>query len=417
MPGFRDYNNKETHSVIGLMSGTSLDGVDAAWIEISGSGASLQVRLRSFLCVPFSPAQREKLLALCRMASASEIAVADVEMGELFASVALQLMKENGLKASDVDLIGSHGQTICHLPEQRASLQIGDACVIAERTGITTVADFRARDLACGGQGAPLVPYVDWCLLQRADRHRIVQNVGGIANCTLLPAGGLLQDARAWDSGPGNMIIDEAMRITTEGHQHFDKDGRVASEGKVDEAWLEELMRHPFFHRAPPKSAGREEFGAGFTANFVAQARRRHMSTQDTLATATALTAASIAHSYGSFAEPYFREFPIATQTPIEVILCGGGAFNPTLRQMLRAQLAASDVSYALLDHDEVGVRGDAKEAVAFAVLAHETMMETPCNAPGATGAARRVVLGKISLANIFQCCLPVGGCNDGNRV
>ncbi len=402
----QNYTDKARHSVIGLMSGTSLDGVDAAWVEIAGSGSTLQVRLRGFLCIPFPQAEREKLLRLCHGASVSEVAVAHVEMGEVFAASALQLMKECGLNASDIDLIGSHGQTICHLPQHSASLQIGDACVIAERTGITTVADFRARDLACGGQGAPLVPYVDWCLLQRPDRHRIVQNLGGIANCTLLPAGGTLDDVRAWDSGPGNMIIDQIARTHSQGREHFDRDGRLAASGKADEAWLEELMRHSFFHRAPPKSAGREEFGAAFAANLMAQAQCRGMSTQDTIATATALTAASVAHSYRTWAEPYLRNFDTisagdfcAGDLPVEVTLCGGGASNPTLAQMLRERLISNDVSYHVLIEED-GVRADAKEAVAFAILAHESMMGTPCNAPGATGATRPVSLGKIAFAN-----------------
>jgi len=386
----QQYTQKETHRVVGLMSGTSVDGIDAALVEIAGSGPQLHVHLEGFLTVPFGPEVRQRILHLCAGGDVAEVATLNMVLGELFAEAVQALLSLCEVSPGEVDLIGSHGQTICHLPAHGATLQIGEPCVIAERTGITTVADFRPRDMAAGGQGAPLVPYVDYCLLRHATRHRIVQNIGGIANCTVLPAGCTLRDIRAWDTGPGNMVIDECVRLMTDGSRHFDKDGDIAAQGRVDERWLESLMQHVFFHRQPPKSAGREEFGRAFSEQFVREGEARGLATSDVVATATALTAASIAHSNRSFLPPEWHH--TNSPFPVDVVLGGGGTSNPVLRQMLAARVTPFEV----LTHEDCGLNSDAKEALAFAVLAHETVLGVANNVPGATGAAKPVVSGKI---------------------
>ncbi len=401
LPWLQNYIQQETHCVIGLMSGTSLDGIDAALCEVAGSGDTLRAQLRGFLSVPFAPDVRERIQSACQNGGVEDAARLNVELGELFAAAALQLMAQHDLSRADVHLIGSHGQTICHLPDERATLQIGEPAIIVERSGITTVADFRPRDMACGGQGAPLVPYADWCLLRRADTHRVVQNIGGIGNCTLLPAGCALDEVRAWDTGPGNMVMDECARGLTNGERAFDQDGEMAARGPVDEAWLAQLMEHPFFARRPPKSTGREDFGCTYTSMFVEEGRRRGLSAEGIVATATALTAQSIAHSLRAFGASIFDA---ARARNIELIVGGGGAFNPMLRRMLQERLAngftAGDnthqIPITVLTHEDCGLRSDAKEALAFAMLAHETIMGAANNVPGATGASRRVVLGKI---------------------
>jgi anhydro-N-acetylmuramic acid kinase len=228
---------------------------------------------------------------------------------------------------------------------------------------------------------------VDWCLLRSESVHRIIQNIGGIANCTVLPANCELENVRAWDTGPGNMIMDECARVLTDGTLQFDEDGKLAAQGRTDENWLRDLMRHEYFFRAPPVSCGREEFGKVFAQQFLKEGARRGLSTPDLIATATALTAESIAHAYRTYAAPLLPD------GDLEIILGGGGAFNPTLRQMLQARVASGRV----LTHEEIGAASDAKEALAFAVLAHETLNGVPSNVPSATGARQSVVLGKMT--------------------
>jgi anhydro-N-acetylmuramic acid kinase len=383
----RDYTHQTSHTIIGLMSGTSLDGIDAACVQISDSGGSIEVQLRGFVCVPFEEAIRERILQLHEDGPVSEVARLNFLLGELFADAALRVLESCTLQPQDVDLIGSHGQTVCHLPAEGVTLQIGEPSVIAERTGITTVADFRPRDMAAGGQGAPLVPLFDYLLLRHPERNRIVQNIGGIANLTWLPAGGNIDNVQAWDTGPGNMVIDECVRLLTDGEKNFDENGQLAMQGHHDEHWLAQLMQNPYFKREPPKTAGREEFGKAYSAQFVRDGKARGLVAADIIATATAFTAESIAASYHMLSTRQHAGANCAT----EVILGGGGAFNGTLRQML-----AERISYNVLTHEDVGIRSDAKEAMAFAVLAHEAMLRHTTNVPSATGASRHVIMGKI---------------------
>ena len=262
---------QEVRKIIGLMSGTSADGVDAALVEVAGAGMETEIRLLGFAFLPFPNAVQQDILALCDPATGhvDRICRMHAVLGEWFSRAALSVCEAVGIRMAEVDLIGSHGQTIQHLPDRvetcgfpvAATLQIGDSAVIAERTGVTTVADFRTRDVAAGGQGAPLVPLVDFLLFRSQTRGRVMLNVGGIANLTLLPAGGEAGDVLAFDTGPGNMVIDAVVLAVTNGALAFDRGGEIASRGTVSEALLEDLMAHPFLTLSPPKSTGREDFG------------------------------------------------------------------------------------------------------------------------------------------------------------
>jgi anhydro-N-acetylmuramic acid kinase len=291
---------------------------------------------------------------------------------------------------NSIDLLGSHGQTIYHNPQGkryskktiRSTLQIGEPSVIAHRTGITTVADFRPRDMAAGGEGAPLVPYADYILFGRNRSSRAVQNIGGIANVTFLPRGCKQHNIVAFDTGPGNMVIDSVIRLISDGRRRFDSGGKIAAQGTVNKRLLSKMLRHPFLKRRPPKSTGREEFGISFANKIYKQAAERSIANADIVATVTAFTAKSIALAYHEF-------LPVI---PDEVILCGGGSRNNTLVEMLRCEL--SDAK--MCSTDDFGINVDAKEAVSFAILAWATIKGLTNNVPGVTGAERPVVMGKI---------------------
>ena len=374
--------------VVGLMSGTSADGVDAAVVDISKQ----KVRLLAFEVFPYGSALRRAILCLCRPESArlEDICHYNFVLGEVFADAVARLCSRSGIAPASIDLIGSHGQTIYHNPRGgrhggrviRSTLQIGEPSVIAQRTGITTVADFRPRDMAAGGEGAPLVPYADYVLFRHNRRSRAVQNIGGIANVTFLPAGGKLSDVLAFDTGPGNMVIDGIIRLASGGTKHFDRNGKMAARGAVDTKLLNEMLRHPFFRRHPPKSTGREEFGDAFAEHVYRRASKNGLADADVAATVTAFTAGSIARAY--------RQFLPAM--PEEMILCGGGAHNDTLVEMLRSKLP----HVTMLSSEDFGISVDAKEAVSFAILAWATIKGMANNVPSATGAAGPVVLGKI---------------------
>jgi anhydro-N-acetylmuramic acid kinase len=377
--------------LVGLMSGTSADGIDAVVAEITGSGRHLRARVLSHSHHPFPSVLRQHILRVCLHGTVAEICELNFALGERFARAALAVICRAKLKPRDIAAIGSHGQTIHHLPNARtpSTLQIGEPAVIAERTGITTVADFRVRDMAAGGQGAPLVPYADWVLFTDDTRPRIVQNIGGIGNLTFLPPRAELGDVIAFDTGPGNMVIDALVTALTHGQRTFDRDGRLAARGTVSEGLLAEMMAHPFLRRRPPKTTGREEFGETFVGRMLASARRLRLRTEDMVATASALTAASIADAYRRFVFPRLKA---AELERLQIILGGGGAKNPTLRRMLARQIGVDE----LLTHEDFGIANAAKEALAFAILAHETLLGKPGNVPNATGARRAVVLGKI---------------------
>jgi anhydro-N-acetylmuramic acid kinase len=334
---------------------------------------------------------RRDILRVCLHGTVAEICELNFALGEQFARAALAAIRRAKRKPRDIAAIGSHGQTIHHLPNARtpSTLQIGEPAVIAELTGITTVADFRVRDMAAGGQGAPLVPYADWVLFTDPIWPRIVQNIGGIGNLTFLPPRTELDDVIAFDTGPGNMVIDAVVAGLTCGRQTFDRDGRWAARGCVSEKLLAELMTHPFLRRRPPKTTGREEFGEMFVGRMLASARRLRLRAEDMVATATAFTAATIGDAYRRFVFPKLKTGELAG---LQIILGGGGARNATLRRMLAREIGVGE----LLTHEDFGIANAAKEALAFAILAHETLLGRPANVPSATGARRAVVLGKI---------------------
>ncbi|MCD6289146.1 MAG: anhydro-N-acetylmuramic acid kinase [Anaerolineae bacterium] len=375
--------------IVGLMSGTSADGIDAAVVEITGEPPRLSTRVLAFRTTPWPEAMRARILQACQPGEVDvdELCRLHFDLGERFARAALDAIEAAGLTPAQVDLIGSHGQTVWHDVDAQgrvtSTLQLGEAAVIAERTGVTVVSNFRARDVATGGQGAPLTAYVDWLLLRRPNRVRAVQNIGGIANVTYLPPGDDPSAVLAFDTGPGNMLIDAAAARATNGALSFDRDGELARRGRVDEALLAEWLAHSYFHRPPPKTAGRELFGAPFFEQAWSAARARGLEPTDVVATLTALTARSIADAYHRF-----------LPRPVdEAIVGGGGARNPVLMDMLREALAPA----RLMRHEDVGIDSDAKEAIAFAVLAYETWHGRPGNLPSVTGARRPVVLGQIT--------------------
>lgn len=370
---FADYAAKPERLLIGLMSGTSVDGVDAALVRLMGTGRTTRVALVRALTYPMPSALREQVLELSHGGgSAERVSQLSFALAEVFAEAAL------ALEAGPVDAVASHGQTISHTPSFPATLQIGSPAVLAQRLQSVVVSDFRTADVAVGGQGAPLVPYADWCLLTRSTKSRAIQNIGGIGNVTFLPADAKPEEVVGFDTGPGNMLIDRAVQWATDGKLRFDRDGELAQAGLVDQELLTQLRTHPFLHQPPPKSAGREEFGEAFW-----QSLPREGHPLDLIATLTAFTAHSIADSYR-------RHLP---GVPDEVIIGGGGARNPVLMAHLRRHLSYATV----LTHEEVGMDSDAKEAVAFCVLANETLLGKPANLPSVTGASRAVTLGSVT--------------------
>ncbi len=377
--------------VIGLMSGTSLDGMDAAIVEISEED-KLEINLVDFISQPYTKTEKERLLELVneKTGRVNQVCRLNVRLAEKFAELVFALLEKAGMEAAEVDLIGSHGQTIYHEVNDRAhpaSLQIGSGAIIAERTGITTVANFRMRDIAAGGEGAPLVPYVDYLIYSQPDKNRVLQNIGGIGNFTYLPAGGELADTRGSDSGPGNMLIDAVVEKITSGKKSFDEDGKMAAAGQINQELLAELKEHPFFELPFPKSTGREVFGKEYLAQIMQLANKYNLEKNDLVKTVTALTAWSIIDSYQR-----------AINGPIdEIIIGGGGSYNLELVKLIKDYCQANlSEQITVLTQEEIGFSSEAKEAVAFAVLAYQTMQGRANNVPGATGASYPVVLGDI---------------------
>ncbi len=376
-------------NVVGLISGTSADGIDAAVVSLNGAPPRLDWQLLSHVNIPFSPTLRDKIFASFRPETGTVdfLCRLNFELGELFADAALEAIHAAHLKPGDVTLIGSHGQTVWHDPPTRetpgATLQIGSAAMIAERTGITTVSNFRARDVAAGGHGAPLVSFLDWLLFRHPTRTRAIQNIGGIGNVTYLPPLSSNDVPIAFDTGPGNMLIDFTASRATNGALSFDRNGELAARGSVNQTLLDELMAHPYLHQPPPKTTGRELFGVQFGAQLWERGKAMSLPDSDIVAIATALTAESIAQSYRDYLPARIDE----------IFLAGGGALNPTLVKMIRARVAPTQV----YQHNELGLQPSAKEAVTFAVLAYETYHGRPGNLPSCTGASGVRILGDIT--------------------
>lgn len=382
-------------NVIGLMSGTSLDGIDAALVSITNKNDQYKINLISFLTIPYPKEVKEKLLELCdpMRSKTADISSMNMLLGELFADAVKKLVTKAGYHLNEIDLISSHGQTVYHQPDPvnianypiRSTLQIGDISVIAERTGVTTVGDFRTRDMAAGGQGAPLVPFADYLLFKNKDYGRIVVNIGGITNITLLPPNCNKADVVAYDTGPGNMIIDLFTYWATSGEQNFDRDGLLALNGKVNYEWLEHIVKHPYFKRKPPKSTGREMFGEEFAKKLWEEAQSRGIPTLDRISTVTMLTVRSLADEIKKNKESHLIK---------EVIISGGGWYNKTLISWLEKELSGE---VQIIGSGSFGIPEDAKESIVFALLGYLCMNKKSNNLPTATGASHSVIMGKIS--------------------
>jgi len=383
--------------VAGVMSGTSADGINVALVRIIPSlrnrAGTPSLHFLAHAEYPYPKQVRSAVLAAMNSARASvpDLARLNFLLAELYADAVLATQRRFRLKA---ELVGCHGQTLYHQGEHAPFLghkvavtwQTGESAVVAARVGVPVVSDFRPADMAVGGKGAPLVPFLDFLLYRDPSVGRIVQNIGGIANLTAIPAGATSNRVTAFDTGPGNMVIDGVM-LRLFGEQ-YDRDGRIAGSGAVLDRVISDIMRGPFFRRRPPKTAGREEFGREFTAEFIKRCGR--VDKRDIVATATALTVRSIADALCRFVlRPTGRYH--------DFIVSGGGACNPTLMAMLANELRP--LGLQIHASDEFGLPSEAKEAAAFALLAYQTWNRQPSNVPSATGAKRPAILGKISYA------------------
>ncbi len=373
---------------IGLMSGTSADGIDAALVEIEEVADSdfPRAQLRHFLYIPFSEEQRQRIFTLfLPNASVTVLGRLDLELGEWFASAANRLLTEVGVASCAVRAIGCHGQTVAHEPPENGglrgfTLQIGNSAIIAAKTGIPVVSRFRDADMAAGGQGAPLVPYFDYAIMRSSDEDRVLLNIGGVANITVLPRRASLEDVIGFDTGPGNMVLDGLIDRLSVGREHYDRDGRVAAQGTPQAELVADWLRHPYFARRPPKSTGREAFGTGYVEWLFGTMDAHELSPHDMLATATAFVARTIADAIDS-----------VTKRPVALIATGGGSRNRVLMQAVAADL---NLLRPWETSDTYGISGDAKEAMAFAYLAWQFLAGRPTNLPSVTGASQRVLQG-----------------------
>jgi anhydro-N-acetylmuramic acid kinase len=383
--------------VLGLMSGTSADGIDVVLARISGAPPHLAANLLKHSSSKFPAALRKEILRVAEQhpITARELSQLNFRLGEVFAGAAVAACRRFGVSTKRIALIGSHGQTIFHqgkptlyLGRPTAStLQIGEPSVIAARTGITTVGDFRPADIALGGQGAPLVPYADYLLYRHEKLGRVSLNLGGIANITVIPASAKPEQIFAFDTGPANMLIDALVSHFSHGRQRFDKDAHVAQTGRAIPALLDVLMRDPYLKLTPPKSTGREYYGHSFLKKVLALGKNHRAKPADLIRAATIFTALSVVDALNRFVLPKAKIH--------QLIVSGGGAHNP----LLLAQLSAALGNIEIFPSSDVGIPQDAKEAFAFALLAYETWHGRPSNLRSATGAHAPAILGKISYA------------------
>ncbi|WP_217589351.1 anhydro-N-acetylmuramic acid kinase [Lentibacillus saliphilus] len=388
-----DLDHQSVYAV-GLMSGTSLDGVDAAIVKITETD-TFDMQLIHFETVPYDTTLKKIILEQCNpeTSSVDQLSSLNMHLGYVFAETALRAIDHAGLKQDDIEFISSHGQTLHHQPvpvplgnvEVSSTLQVGDISVIAGLTGITTIGDFRTRDMAVGGQGAPLVPYADYLLFKKETYGRVLANIGGISNITVLPKNCTETEVLAYDTGPGNMIIDYFTERVTKGKQAYDKNGLLAKQGKVHDQWLKSLLEHPYFIKRPPKSTGREMFGVDFAKHLWNEANTMSIDHYDRLATLTELTAVTLAAEI----ERLIKKANIE-----EVLISGGGRYNPTLMARIKSRLPADVIVDGI---DKYGMSADAKEAMIFALLGYQCLNKRPNNLPAATGAQKHVVMGKIA--------------------
>jgi anhydro-N-acetylmuramic acid kinase len=380
---------RKSKTVIGLMSGTSMDGIDSAIVEIKGSGIKSKIKPLGFLCKKYSHKLKKRLLEINDRTAGKEISELNYLVAEEFANAAKMCAKKFISDISNVDLIGSHGQTIYHNPPSRkngipATLQIGDIDVIAEKTGVSTAGDFRQRDMAAGGEGAPIMPYVDYLLFSKQSHGPVLtQNIGGIANVTVVTS--RPDDMIAFDTGPGNMIMDGIVRLNSDGKNLFDKNGVIARRGKIDEKLFQKLLLNDYYRQKPPKSTGAEKFGSKAAEGLYKLIKSKKIKFEDMMRTLLELTVESIAQAYENFIFP--------RHTIKKVILSGGGAKNIFMVSELRKRLAGIEI----ISSQEFGIPVEAKEAIGMAVLANELVSGNKTNVPSCTGALRNVPLGKIS--------------------
>ena len=381
--------NKPSRLVVGLMSGTSADGIDAVLTRITGSGLSTKVEQLGFYFMPFDGATRQRILEVCggEYGGSREICLLGTHLGKLYAQAVRELLRSTGTEK--IDLIGNHGQTVYHIPEDesylgatiRGTLQIGDPSYLAEEFGCPVVSDFRIRDMAAGGLGAPLVPYTEFLLYRSDEEDVALQNIGGIGNVTLLRAGCTLEEVTAFDTGPGNMVMDALVAKITDGKLSYDDGGKLAASGRIIPEMLAWMLEDPYLAKEPPKTTGREYFGKEYVQKLL---EFGDYPLVDILTTATAFTAQSIALSLRRF----------APRLPARLVVGGGGSRNPTLLRFLQEALPECKVQI----QEDLGLDSDAKEAVAFAILANEALFGICNNAPSATGAKHGVVMGRINL-------------------
>ncbi len=395
------YRSTQLHHVIGLMSGTSLDGVDGVLVEIRSDerGEPTAVTVLDRESIAYTDELRDRINDLCipKRADIADVNTAHSGLSHWNAAVVNALKSRSSVK---VDVVGMHGQTVWHEPQGRmfplpegealvrSTLQLGNPQLLASLADLPVISDFRSADMAVGGQGAPLSPYIDHLLFAQSGMGVAVQNIGGIGNVTILPKDKGAGEIWAFDTGPGNMIIDAVVAWGSEGRARYDDEGRIAAEGEVDRELLASLMEDPYFAKSPPKSTGREVYGEAFTSEFIQRALVRGLDYADIVATATAFTAQSIVDAYRSFVLPH---------TALDrVVVSGGGARNRTLLAMMASELDAEVVTSTAL-----GVVDTDREAMAFALLAHASMMGLPSNIPAVTGARREVVLGTITMEHL----------------
>lgn len=390
---FESLRKKPVRHIVGLMSGTSADGIDAVLCAIEGFGKDCRARILHMSTLDYPESMRGALVGNPWEMNAESVARLSFLLGEMLAEAALKCIREAGFAPVDIDLISSHGQTIAHFPDTnhplfpvRATLQIGDISVIAKRTGIMTAGDFRPSDMAVGGQGAPLVPYADWILFRDPAKGRIIQNIGGIGNLTYLPPDCDMDSVIAFDTGPGNMMVDMLASIISGGRETMDRDAKMAEAGEVDSKLLDYLLSEPYYSVTPPKSTGRELFGRDYVNRILEFANPANEAQYlSVIRTVSELTVRSMVDSYRAWVFP---------RGPVhEVIVGGGGALNPYFMRRLREELPGVSVQ----THDQAGIPSKAKEALAFAILGNELLGGVPNNIPGATGASRPTIMGKVA--------------------
>lgn len=383
--------NKKKKLSIGLMSGTSMDGIDACLIEIEGNYTDTKINLIDFITLNYTSKEKERILKLCdiKTSTVDEICYMNTYLGNKMGQAAIEVCKKANINIKDVDYISSHGQTIYHMPDQNSTMQIGELSNIAAVTGCITVGDFRPSDMSYGGQGAPLVPYVDYILFSSKDKGRILLNLGGIANITVLKAAGKEEDVIAFDTGPANVLIDEIVKIITDGKQCFDDGGKMALKGRINEQWLDEMLSSDIYLlKKPPKSTGREYYTKKYAMNLYEQGINKGLDIIDILATITAYTAKSVTNQIDMF---------VLDKCKIdELYVSGGGAHNQLIMNLLSDYIEADVKTVNSLEFS-----GDSKEAIAFAILGNEFLCGRTNNIPNSTGSNRKVIMGKLSLPSL----------------